>query len=112
MRGDPVPLPRNLSPRTCNLHFPTVAKRGNWAFWGAVTGPEVAASSFVYSILSKVSHGSHWYPPSRIGLIDLNDLAEELELFLRGHVEASEAARDACPAPTDQRWTWILRQDN
>jgi len=39
-------------------------------------------------------------------------LAEELELFLRGHVEASEAARDACPAPTDQRWTWILRQDN
>ncbi len=40
------------------------------------------------------------------------EIAREYELFLREHVEISEAARDACLAPTDQRWTWILRQDN
>lgn len=39
-------------------------------------------------------------------------MAGEYELFLREHVEVSEAARDACLAPTDPRWTWILRQDN
>jgi len=40
------------------------------------------------------------------------EVAEEYELFLREHVEISPAARDACLAPTDVRWTWILRMDN
>ena len=40
------------------------------------------------------------------------EVAEEFELFRREHVKVSDAARDACLAPTDQRWTWILRQDN
>jgi hypothetical protein len=39
-------------------------------------------------------------------------VAEEYELFLREHREISPAARDACLAPTDARWTWILRLDN
>jgi hypothetical protein len=39
-------------------------------------------------------------------------VAQEYELFLREHREISPAARDACLAPTDARWTWILRLDN
>jgi hypothetical protein len=39
-------------------------------------------------------------------------VAGEYELFLREHREISPAARDACLAPSDARWTWILRLDN
>jgi len=38
--------------------------------------------------------------------------AREFELFRQEQGEMSEAARDACLAPTDARWTWILRQEN
>jgi len=45
-------------------------------------------------------------------LEERKEMTEEYELFLREHAEVSDAARDACLAPTDPRWTWILRMDN
>ena len=45
-------------------------------------------------------------------LEERQEVVEEYRLFRREHEEVSEAARDACLAPTDLRWTWILRQDN
>lgn len=39
-------------------------------------------------------------------------VSEEYEIFLREHMEVSPAVRDACLAPSDARWTWILRLDN
>lgn len=40
------------------------------------------------------------------------EVGEEYALFRREHAEVSPAAADACLAPTDQRWTWILRLDS
>jgi len=45
-------------------------------------------------------------------LEERKEMTGEYELFLREHAEVSDAARDACLAPTDPRWTWILRMDN
>jgi hypothetical protein len=43
---------------------------------------------------------------------ELRDLYGQHEVFLRQHVEMSDAVRDSYLAPTDSRWTWMLRMDN
>lgn len=45
-------------------------------------------------------------------LEEISEVMGEQELFLRSHLEISQAARDATLAPTDSRWTWMLRQEN
>lgn len=45
-------------------------------------------------------------------LEEIRDVISEHETFLRERVEISRAARDANLAPTDSRWTWMLRQEN
>jgi hypothetical protein len=40
------------------------------------------------------------------------DVMDEEEAFLSRHLEISPAARLARLAPTDRRWTWLLRMDN
>lgn len=45
-------------------------------------------------------------------LAEAREVTAEHELFLLEHVEISPATRDARLAPTDQRWTWMLRLDN
>jgi hypothetical protein len=44
-------------------------------------------------------------------LEEMRDVIEEAGLFYREHYEVSSAMRRACLAPTDWRWTLILRQE-
>ncbi|HUU14471.1 MAG TPA: hypothetical protein VM182_12300 [Terriglobia bacterium] len=45
-------------------------------------------------------------------LEETRDLYGQHEVFLRQHVDMSDAVRDSYLAPTDSRWTWMLRMDN
>ncbi|MBI1939965.1 MAG: hypothetical protein HYS33_00500, partial [Acidobacteria bacterium] len=45
-------------------------------------------------------------------LEETRDLHSQHEVFLRQYVELSDAVRDSYLAPTDSRWTWMLRMDN
>lgn len=80
--------------------FPDSADAGQQAVEASQTGPPASPALWMRSELLNLL------------LEERKEVAEEFELFRREHVEVSDAARDACLAPTDQRWTWILRQDN
>jgi hypothetical protein len=43
---------------------------------------------------------------------EIRDVLEDYELFRTEHLTLSSAMVHACLAPTDARWTWMLRLDN